>query len=86
MYYLYVLKSFQNDKYYVGSTQDIDKRLKEHNSGKSKSTKGSIPWQIIYSEGYPTRTEARKRELYLKKRKSRKYIDSLINDSLPNIP
>ena len=86
MFYLYILKSNKNGKYYVGSTHDLENRLKQHNYGKIKSTKSLVPLKIVYTERYSTNTDARKRELYIKRRKSRKYIDSLINDSLPNIP
>ncbi|MBN3032660.1 MAG: GIY-YIG nuclease family protein [Candidatus Saganbacteria bacterium] len=78
MFYLYVLKNSKNDKYYIGSTRDLEGRLKAHNSGKVRSTKGLAPLEIAYAESYATNAEARKREIYLKKRKSRKYIDALI--------
>ena len=79
MFYIYILKSIKNGKYYIGSTRNLEKRLKEHNSGKMKSTKGLIPWEIVHTESVSTNSEARKRESYIKKRKSRKYIEALIN-------
>jgi len=79
--YLYVLRSKINGKYYIGSTRDLEKRISEHNAGKIRSTKALIPYELIYKEVFLTYTEARKRELYFKKRKSRKLIDNLINRS-----
>jgi putative endonuclease len=78
MFYLYILESKNNGKYYVGSTRDLEKRLRAHNAGKVRSTKGLIPLEIIYTECYMTNTEARKRESDIKKRKSRKFIDALM--------
>jgi len=78
MFFLYILKSNKNGKYYIGSTHNLENRLKEHNSGKIRSTKGLIPLEIVYTESYLTNTDARKRESCMKRRKSRKYIESLI--------
>ncbi|MBI5078768.1 GIY-YIG nuclease family protein [Candidatus Saganbacteria bacterium] len=75
MFCVYVLASVKNGRYYTGSTRDLENRLKEHNAGKIKSTKAFIPYKIVYKETFSTYTEARKRELYIKKRKSRKYIE-----------
>ena len=66
MVFVYVLKSEIDDRLYVGLTQNVEKRLKEHNRGKTRSTKGYRPWQLIYVEEYPDRPTARKREKYLK--------------------
>jgi predicted GIY-YIG superfamily endonuclease len=49
-------------KRYVGMTQDLVRRLAEHNSGKSKFTSGHIPWRLAYTENYDTTLEARARE------------------------
>ncbi|MFM2040199.1 MAG: hypothetical protein RLZZ493_788 [Bacteroidota bacterium] len=66
MFYVYILKSLSSGDYYVGMTKDIQVRLKEHNSGKSKFTKGHLPFELVYQEGpFPTE-EARKREKQLK--------------------
>lgn len=66
MYYLYILKSLKDDNLYVGTTDDVEKRLEEHNSGKSKSTRLRRPFQLVHKETYETLSEARKREWYLK--------------------
>jgi putative endonuclease len=66
MYYVYILKSIKNNDLYIGSTEDINNRLKKHNDGKVKSTKFYRPWQLMNCETYNTRSEAVKREYFLK--------------------
>ena len=65
-FYAYILKSLANNSYYKGSTSDINKRLKYHNSGKSKYSKKFRPWVIHYYELFNSRQEAVKRELFFK--------------------
>jgi putative endonuclease len=74
MYYVYVIKSLKNGSYYKGMTENISKRLCEHNSGKQKYTKQFIPWKLVYLEEYSTREEARKREIYFKTAAGRRYL------------
>ncbi len=61
--------------YYVGSTQDVTARLERHNQGRSKYTKSKRPWQLIYQEEYPDRSSAVKREIEIKRKEKRSYID-----------
>ncbi len=79
MYCTYIVYSTSVDHYYVGYTHDLHKRLEKHNSGHSRSTKSGIPWKIVYYEEYQTKHEAMARERQIKKMKSRKYIEMLIN-------
>jgi putative endonuclease len=65
-YFLYILKSEVSDSSYVGHTSDLAKRILEHNSGKSLSTRRKRPWRIVYNEEYSTRSEAILRERYFK--------------------
>ncbi|MCX6745155.1 MAG: GIY-YIG nuclease family protein [Candidatus Parcubacteria bacterium] len=67
MYYLYILQSLKDNGYYIGISDNPEKRLTEHNSGKTKSTKSRIPFTLKYQESYNTKIEARKREIILKK-------------------
>lgn len=67
MYYLYVLKSLYDNKLYIGSTNDLRRRLKEHNDKKVQSTKGRVPFELRYYEAYDNEEEARLRESRLKK-------------------
>ena len=77
-YYAYVIKSRKNGKNYYGHTQDLNTRLKEHNSGKTKSTKANIPYEIFFYEICKTRTEAIIREKYFKSGIGREYIKNQI--------
>ncbi|MDD5396434.1 MAG: GIY-YIG nuclease family protein [Candidatus Moranbacteria bacterium] len=65
-YYFYILKSLKDKKHYTGISKDPSNRLKQHNSGKTTSTKSRRPFVLIYKEKYPSRIEARNREKYLK--------------------
>jgi putative endonuclease len=58
MYIVYILKSEKVNRYYIGHTEDLIKRVKEHNSGKMRSTKGYLPWKTVYTEEYETKSEA----------------------------
>ena len=66
IYYVYILKIIKDGTYYYGSTNNIDKRLEEHNKGKTRYTKGRKPWMLHYSEQFNSRSEAMKRELFFK--------------------
>ncbi|MFA5097472.1 MAG: GIY-YIG nuclease family protein [Candidatus Margulisiibacteriota bacterium] len=78
MYYVYVLKSLKNGRYYTGSTCDIERRLLEHMTGKSKATKHLRPFRLVFAEEFDTRTDAYKRERYLKTGKGREDREVLI--------
>ena len=82
MYYVYVLRSKVKPRFYTGMTQDVSKRLHEHNNGKTKSTKGYRPWDLCFFEEYKTRLEARAREKYLKSGIGREYIKNKWTHSL----
>ena len=78
MDYIYVLKSLKNNKRYIGSTSlSPEERLQQHNYGANKFTKGNRPFELIYQESYPNKTEARKRENFLKSGIGRKYLDQI---------
>ena len=81
MCYCYILYSEKTDSFYVGSTTNLEDRLKRHNSGRSTYTKKGMPWRVVYTKEYPTRAEAYRTEMYIKAQKSRKYIEQLINKS-----
>lgn len=67
MYYVYFLKSKKDDNLYFGSTNDLKRRLLEHNSGKVFSTKSRRPFELKYYEAYTKEGDARRREQSLKK-------------------
>ena len=63
---VYVIESIKDSTCYTGMAKDAVARLKEHNAGKNRFTKGHMPWRIIYTEQHLSWTEARPREKYLK--------------------
>ena len=77
-FFLYILQSQRNRKYYVGTTKDTKGRLNQHNRGVGKSTRSSRPWRLIYTEEYNSRSEAVGREKRIKNQKSRSYIENLL--------
>ena len=79
MAYMYIIYSAKLNKYYVGACNDLKRRLYEHHIGHSKFTSLGIPWHLVYNEFYEDLKSAKKRELEIKKKKSRKYIEELIN-------
>ena len=69
MYYIYILFSQKSNRYYIVSTDDLERRLKHHNAGSTPSTKAEAPdWEIRYTETVPDRSAALKRELEIKKK------------------
>lgn len=82
MFITYILKSEKNDKYYIESTGDINERIKKHNKGYSRYTKGKGPFKLAYKEEYDSLSKARKREYYLKSLKSRIAIEKLIKNAV----
>ncbi len=69
MYYVYVLKSVTGNFHYIGHSENISFRLKQHNAGKVRASKAHRPYTLIYFEEYQTKSEAQKREYYLKRGK-----------------
>jgi len=65
-YYVYVLLSLKDRKFYVGMSADLKRRLAEHKKGKVKSTKNRLPVKLICYEAYLTKKEAERREIFLK--------------------
>jgi putative endonuclease len=77
-HFLYILYSSTLYKYYIGSCADVKVRLVRHNAGATPSTKPGRPWILVHTEIFDSKTESLKRENYLKKLKSRIYIENLI--------
>jgi putative endonuclease len=73
----YVLYSDKTDQFYVGSSHkdSVESRLKSHNSGKVRSTKYGRPWKVVEVETYGSYTDARKREIELKKSAGRRWLN-----------
>ncbi len=77
-FFLYILPSEKNGKYYIGVTKKMTTRLAQHNRGMGKSTRSSRPWKLVYSVECNSLSEATKRKIYIKNQKSRAYIEVLI--------
>ena len=77
MFHVYVLRSEKTGRRYVGSSQDPEKRLGEHNNGQSLATRHGAPWKLIHHEECPTRSEAVRREHFYKTGKGREALDQL---------
>ena len=74
MYTVYLLKSIKNNWYYVGMSENVERRFKQHNKGRVVSTKAYLPFEIIYTKEFETRVEARDYEKYLKIRCNKERI------------
>jgi len=81
MFYVYILLSQKKAHFYIGSTGNLNDRLSRHNGGRSKATKAGIPWDLVLSEEFETRSKAIQRELELKSWKSHTRIAELISAS-----
>jgi putative endonuclease len=78
MYFVYILQSKFTGYYYIGVTNNIIRRFKQHQSGHSRSTRKRGPWWMPYYEIYDTRKEALMREREIKNKKSAQYIKRMI--------
>lgn len=78
MFCVYAIKSELKNYIYVGLTNDLNRRFKEHNSGYNKTTKAYRPFILIYSEECQDRMDARKKEKYYKSGVGKEYLKSLI--------
>ena len=81
MYYVYILVSESSGAFYVGQTRNLSDRLRRHNSGRSRYTRGQGPWQLAYAERFPSRSAAVRREMELKSRHSREFLTNLVDGS-----
>lgn len=77
---VYILQSQKRKLYYIGSTNNLQKRLNQHNSGRVRSTKSLLPLKLVLTESYKTYSEARKVESKLKRLKRKDYIDKIIKE------
>ena len=84
MFYVYVLISLKDKKFYVGYTGDLKRRLKEHNSGKNVSTKSRLPLKLIYYEAHLSKADAERREKYFKTTKGKSTLKQMLRESLRN--
>jgi putative endonuclease len=75
LFKVYIIKSLKVERYYIGSTSDLEKRVSSHNSTGARWTKRFQPWEVVFTEEYTTGGEAVKREKFLKSLKNiRKFL------------
>ncbi len=79
-YVVYILHSASLDRTYTGYTNNINRRLKQHNAGKTFSTKAGCPWKLVYVEACTNREEARQREKWFKSSTGRRKIAEIVRD------
>ncbi len=79
MYYTYIIYSDKINKFYIGSCENLENRLNDHNTGRSNFTRTGIPWILKWSNSFENRSKAQKEEYRIKAKKSRKYIEFLIS-------
>ena len=82
-HYVYILQSLKDLKFYIGETANIKARLKFHNEGFQRSTKGRVPFKLIFTETFPDRIAALKREKEIKSWKGGNKFKKLIEGSSP---
>ncbi len=83
MFFAYVLKSEKNNRNYYGCTNNLERRIEEHNNGHTKSTKFIRPLNLIYFEKFETLSQARKREKFFKSGKGRELVKNLLAERSP---
>ncbi len=84
-YYTYLLQSKKDGNFYTGYTNNLIKRIKEHNSKKVASTKNRTPFELVYWEGCLNQQDATKREKYLKTAWGKRYLKNRIKNFLSTI-
>jgi putative endonuclease len=83
MFYCYILQSKKDFSFYVGQCKDLDSRMSKHFDGLSKYTASKRPLRLVYFEAFITRQAALIREKQIKAKKSKKYIEYLVNNWCP---
>jgi len=82
MHFTYILRSLQNGRLYVGCTYNVERRLSEHNSGKTVSTKPYRPYELIFYEALPTTEESVEREKFYKSGRGREVLKKILFKTL----
>ncbi len=82
MFYVYILQSRKDGQFYIGFTKNLKKRIKDHNTGGTKSTKSRKPLKLIYYEAHRSEKDARRREKYFKTNKGKSTLKQMIRNTL----
>ena len=78
MGFVYIIQSETSRRFYIGSTEDVERRLGEHQRGHSLATRGRGPWKLVHTEQFASLLEARGREFEIKRWKSSRMIQTSI--------
>lgn len=80
--YVYVLRSDRDGKFYVGMTNDLRRRVLQHQSGQNVSTVRRLPVKLVFYEAYLCASDARRREIYLKTVKGKTTLRAMLREYL----
>jgi len=80
MFCTYIIESTKNGMWYYGHSENVDRRLVDHNTGKNKSTKNKGPWKIIFKRHFDSKISAARFELELKGFKNKEYIGRVFKE------
>ncbi len=83
---VYVIESLSDQTWYTGIALEAEARLKEHNNGKNRFTKGHLPWKIIYKEPHQDWSSARVREKYLKSAAGKRWLTGFLGGITSSLP
>ena len=84
-YFTYILLSLSDRKFYIGYTENVFKRLEQHNNGENQSTKARIPFELIYFEAHRSKKDAIRRESYFKTTSGKRTLQKVLRESLKDI-
>ena len=79
-FYVYVLYNSYKNFIYIGYSENLKQRIQEHNEAKVKSTKAYTPLKLIFYEAYPSKSDAKRREKYLKTNKGKTSLTTMLKD------
>lgn len=79
-YYVYVLYNQNKNFIYIGYSEDLKERIREHNKGYSKSTKPYLPLELIHYEAYKDKKDAKRREIYLKTNRGKTTLRTMLKE------
>ena len=82
MYYVYILHSKKDGKLYMGRSDDLKRRLQEHQKGKVKATQNRLPVDLVFYEAFTDKSDSIRRERYFKSSKGRSSLKQMLRDSL----
>ena len=85
-YYVYILYSYKDRKFYIGFTENLKKRYLEHQQGQVLSTAPRQPTELIFYEAYKNKYDALRREKYLKSSKGKTTLKSMLKEFIKGVP